>query len=359
MTFPLIEFLLAFIFLMTLRSLWLWFQPNHQKWHFYQKIVIYLNIYIGIHALYVLITESFFPDLHYLDRLPFALLYGPFLCFIILAQKNEKLSKRMIWIHIMPVSLFFLWYVTLLSAGIPNEPYKLYRSALTICSLLSFSSYAIWSIHYVTWRLKDKPLIRKSLLLTGFMLLVLMSAIVLAYILSDGNIGEVDSARILLRSMVYSCMLGSAYLINIELKPINRRTDDKTEHQKRQPSETKYEKSLVPLERLDAYAETLKVLMQRDKVYLNQDLSLQNLAELSNVPSHHLTQVFNVKLKSSFHEYVNKMRIEEACTLLIAQRDTPIEIIAQRCGFNSKSSFNRNFKASLNCSPSEYRSSHL
>src|SRR5690606_8263006 len=96
MSFPLIEFLLLCVFLMTLGNFWLWFKPSHNKRHFYQWVIIYLNSYIAIHALYVLTIESFFPDIRYLDRLPFALLYGPLLCFIILAQKKGKLSKRTI-----------------------------------------------------------------------------------------------------------------------------------------------------------------------------------------------------------------------------------------------------------------------
>lgn len=356
MTFPLIEFLLVCVFLMTIGNFWLWFRSHKNKKHFYHWFVLYLNSYISIHALYVLLIESFFPDIRFLDRLPFALLYGPFLCFIILAQKNGKLSKRTIGILALPFIFLFLWFIALLLIGIPADLVKPYGRALAICSLLSYSCYAAWGIHYVTRHLKHKPFIRKPLLLMGFMLLVMMSSIVLAYILSDGKISGADSAQILLRSMVYSCLLGATYLIYIEFRLIAKLTSHTVEHQKETP-ETKYEKSLLPQERMDEYAAALDDLMKHDKVYLNQDLSLQKLAELINIPPHHLTQVFNLKIGTSFHEYVNKFRIEEACILLISQKHIAVEIIAQRCGFNSKSSFNRNFKSSQGCSPSEYRSS--
>ncbi len=354
MIFPLIEFLLICVFLMTLGNFWLWFKPIHKERYFYQKIIIYLNIYISIHALYVLIIEKFFPDIPYLDRLPFALLYGPFLFFIIRAQRDNKLSKRAIWINILPFCILFLWFATILVLGIPDDLVKPYHSTLGICSLLSYGGYAIWSIYYVTRKLGNKSYIRKSLLLVGFMLLLFMCSIVLAYLLSDGKLSSTDSARELFRSMVYGCMLGASYLIHSELKSTAKRENKKILRQK-QTSEAKYEKSLLPPEQLDAYAKILKDLMQHDKIYLNQDLSLRRLTEITNIPPHHLTQVFNIKLGVNFHEYVNKFRIQEACILLIKQRETSIEIIAQRCGFNSKSSFNRNFKASQGCTPSEYR----
>lgn len=340
---------------MTLSNFWLWRTSSQKYRYLYQRVVIYLNIYISIHALYVLTIESLFPEIRYLDKLPFSLLYGPFFCFIILAQKNDKVSKSTIAIHIMPFCFLFLCYIAIWFQGIPSELVLSYSRALGICSLLSFSGYAGWSIHYVT-HLKHKPFIKRPLLLIGFMLLVLMSLIVLAYLLSDGKISAVDSARTLLRSLVYSCMFGATYLMNSDLRHKKKLIDSKIENQK-QVLESKYEKSLLPQERLDAYANALNDIMSHDKVYLHHDLSLQKLADLINIPHHHLTQVFNLKLGTTFHKYVNNLRIKDACDLLLAQKHIPIEIIAQRCGFNSKSSFNRNFKASQGCSPSEYRSS--
>src|SRR5690606_37996753 len=141
MIFPLIELLLICVFLMTLGNFWLWFKPVHKEMYFYQRIVIYLNIYISIHAVYVLIIEKFFPSIAYLDKLPFALLYGPFLYFIIIAQRENKLSKRTIWINILPFCILFSWFATILALGSPTDLVNPYRSTLAICSLLSYGGY--------------------------------------------------------------------------------------------------------------------------------------------------------------------------------------------------------------------------
>lgn len=354
MNLPLVELLLVGVLLMTSRNFWVSFKTRYKKSHFYQSIVNYFNIYIGIHALYILITENLFHEIPFLYKFPFSLLYGPFLCFILIAQKHNRLSKRVVLGHIMPFTFFLFWFVTILGLGVLPSLWNPYSAVLSFCSLLSFSGYAIWSIRYVTYDLKYKAFTQRPLFLVGFMLLLFMSSIALAYIFYYEKLNSTDTARELFLSMIYSCMLGTTYLISSDMRRSRRSANDKNEEQN-QTLELKYKKSLLPQERLDAYAKALDGIMQHDKVYLNPDLSLQHLAELLNIPTHHLTQVFNVKLRTSFHEYVNTFRIEEARTLLVAQKNTPIEIIAQRCGFNSKSSFNRNFKASQGSTPSEYR----
>ncbi len=66
--------------------------------------------------------------------------------------------------------------------------------------------------------------------------------------------------------------------------------------------------------------------------------------------------MINARLQKTFYDYINAHRVE-AFTQLVsdpAQRRYTLLALAFQCGFNSKSSFNRNFKKVMGESPSDY-----
>lgn len=82
-----------------------------------------------------------------------------------------------------------------------------------------------------------------------------------------------------------------------------------------------------------------------------------SLAEVSNLVN--MSQVsFNRFMKKrtgkTFVDYVNDVRIGYAAIKLI-EKDVSISEIAFNCGFNNIANFNRVFKKSKNCTPSQYR----
>lgn len=103
----------------------------------------------------------------------------------------------------------------------------------------------------------------------------------------------------------------------------------------------------------------LNHLMHSKKLYLNNSLSLGELARKLNTNTTYLSKVINDITGENFSNYLNNLRIKEACRLLSdsANRHLTIEAIAQQVGFNSKSSFNSSFKKITRCTPSEFMSS--
>lgn len=90
-------------------------------------------------------------------------------------------------------------------------------------------------------------------------------------------------------------------------------------------------------------------------MYRDMNLSLGKLAKKIDAPKHHLTQLLNIRMSTSFNKYINGLRIEYACELLKEERKLSMEELAYECGFNSKVSFYRNFKNVTGVTPSEYR----
>lgn len=106
----------------------------------------------------------------------------------------------------------------------------------------------------------------------------------------------------------------------------------------------------------------LKVLdgiMKKDKPYTNTELKSSDLAALAGRTSHDLSFIFNQYLNKSFYDYVNEYRVAEFKEL-VACTDTSrytLSALAQRCGFSSRASFFRHFKAITGQTPAEYMKS--
>jgi|SRR5690606_276863 len=86
---------------------------------------------------------------------------------------------------------------------------------------------------------------------------------------------------------------------------------------------------------------------------------LDMLAAQTSVPRHQLTQILSTHYGKSFYQFIAGMRIEYAVGEILKMEETvTLDSLSYACGFNSKTSFNRYFKAYTGMTPSEYRSTH-
>ncbi len=88
--------------------------------------------------------------------------------------------------------------------------------------------------------------------------------------------------------------------------------------------------------------------------HLQQPLSLNLLAEQQHMTTSSFSRWFKQSLGKSFVEYLQLLRVEKACQLLL-HSDFPVAQIAFQVGFESLSNFNRTFKKGKGVSPREYR----
>ena len=102
----------------------------------------------------------------------------------------------------------------------------------------------------------------------------------------------------------------------------------------------------------------LKDLMENEKIYCDEDISLQRLAEMLEIAPYRLSEILNSRLGKSFFRYIIEYRIEEAKTRLLKEPDNSVLQIAYSVGFNSKSSFNTEFKKLVGETPSAFRKTH-
>ena len=88
--------------------------------------------------------------------------------------------------------------------------------------------------------------------------------------------------------------------------------------------------------------------------HFTKNLSLETLEEALHLSRYYISHLFSDKLNIRFNDYVNSLRVSEACRLL---RTTTLSVtdIAERVGFNTLRTFNRSFAKQMGQSPSEYR----
>ncbi len=101
----------------------------------------------------------------------------------------------------------------------------------------------------------------------------------------------------------------------------------------------------------------LTKLMEVEKVYRNEKLSLPSLAEMLSIRRHQLSLILNEHLKTNFNDYINSYRLEEAKRILESSdaEEETITGIAIAVGFHSQTGFYKSFKEYTGMTPNRYR----
>ncbi len=120
--------------------------------------------------------------------------------------------------------------------------------------------------------------------------------------------------------------------------------------------EKKYANSSLDSEDSNHIWTEISRLMEEEKLYLNAEYRLNDLAQRVGKSIHHVSQAINQHRGDSFSDFLNAYRVEAAKTLLSsdqAQRFT-ILAIAHESGFNSKTAFYNAFKKFEGKTPSQF-----
>lgn len=88
--------------------------------------------------------------------------------------------------------------------------------------------------------------------------------------------------------------------------------------------------------------------------HYTDDISLQEVADKIGISAGYLSTMFAQNMNCKFVDYLNKVRIERACTYL-EQNYLKTYEIAYRVGFRDEKYFSRVFKKVKGMSPKEYR----
>jgi AraC-like DNA-binding protein len=154
--------------------------------------------------------------------------------------------------------------------------------------------------------------------------------------------------------------IGTPYSLIIAFKGIIQpmiSLGNETQPEAKTVKETKTERPAITDERFDEMISQITAAMEKDKLYRDTELTLQELADHLDQPSYLVSQAINDGMNKNFYDLVNSYRVEEAKRLLIDARSMNYTILSvgYEAGFNSKTTFNTVFKKFTGYTPTAFR----
>lgn len=359
--FPLIPFTLLVVCVLALVTFYLAYRSPQKS--AFDRILGWGILYIFLHSTYVFVIEVFYPLEPWRDQLvPFAFGYGPFLYFGVLSLRDKKIEVWKLVVHLIPFVAYLFLFGLLVFGLLENTllMQKRIGKHIFILGPISFVAYAIWSIFAGKRVFKEKLREKLALFVFARVLLLFISLIFVIVFFSKTLVAD-QQAVYLLRMIIYVCMFLTvfmifSYVVDKLIKPVTLKAKKVKLIETEEGDLAKYERSALSAMQLADYEKKLIHAVTEQQLYLDQELSLSSLAAQLKIPNHHLTQVFSMQLKQTFYQYINGLRIAHACKLLKStQKMITLEELAEKSGFNSKVSFNRQFKQVMGCTPSVYR----
>lgn len=115
------------------------------------------------------------------------------------------------------------------------------------------------------------------------------------------------------------------------------------------PEPSKKREPLTPQER---YFRKARKMVESQKLYLNNALTLEILAEMVGTNRSTLSACINQYAKVNFNRWINDYRIDHVKRCITPA--TNFSEIYKEVGFNSYNTFNNSFKKRVGCTPNEY-----
>jgi AraC-like DNA-binding protein len=118
----------------------------------------------------------------------------------------------------------------------------------------------------------------------------------------------------------------------------------------------KYKKSGLTPSFSSELKDQLMKFLEEDKVYRQNNISLEKVSEMLGTTRHNTSQVINEHFELNFFELINKYRIDEALEILKTDTARNLNIIdvAYEVGFNNKVTFNKSFRKLHDVTPTQY-----
>ncbi len=102
-----------------------------------------------------------------------------------------------------------------------------------------------------------------------------------------------------------------------------------------------------------------KIKMYVLRNYENPYMSFQDIGNFAGVPPKEVGKCFKDSTGVSLNDYINKIRITNACEIIVSNPTLAFETVAKQTGFNSDKYFHKIFKRYIGLTPNGYRKRKL
>ena len=335
------------------------------------KILAAWLVVTGVHLFlfydHVLSQNFQFPKLLGLE-LPMPFLQWPLLYIyisVLTNQYNPNKKLGFLW-HFVPALLLYIYLVDFFSLSIDEKisvfkqkgelaKYETFSVIILVLMCISGLIYTYFTFRLI--RLHRKNILnqfsyQEKINLNWVQYLFIGMGLIWMVIWFRG-----DDNMIFLSVVVFVIFLGYFGIkqVGIFTNKIPEKEEAKIEDENTEIIK-KYEKSSLTHVIAENIHQKLLDEMTENKYFQNPELSLNDLATTLGVHPNILSQVINTFEGKTFFDYINYHRVEEFKKIVKLPDNQKYTLLglAYDCGFNSKTSFNRNFKKATGFAPSEY-----
>ncbi|PKB18781.1 AraC family transcriptional regulator [Flavobacterium sp. 5] len=327
--------------------------------------------FIGFHlyVFYIYSSGQYIKFPYFLGfEIPLPLIHGPFL-YLYTKSLTSQSTKKALWIiHFLPliIAIGLLYRFFLLSFDKKIEVYihagagfEGFMKWMYLATLLSGVLYVILSLTllkkysaYISNQFSDLERINLNWL--RYLILGIGLIWISVFFANDISTFTLLDLFILFIGYFGIKQIGVFTNSNLTNQPIIETVNEEII-----PTITekiKYQSSNADETLLLKIHQDLKILMQNEKLYKDPELTLDELAQKLNVNPNILSQVINSIENKNFFDYINEQRIAEFIKISVLKENQNFTILslAFEVGFNSKTSFNRNFKKITGQTPTMY-----
>lgn len=116
-------------------------------------------------------------------------------------------------------------------------------------------------------------------------------------------------------------------------------------------------KSKISPEIMDRIQEAIRRIVLVEKRYKDKGLSAIQLANELDTNTRYISAVFSVRFHSTFNVYINRLRVEEAMSILTNKKyyEMRMQDISDMVGFRNRQSFYSAFEKFVKISPREFK----
>ncbi|PIQ09702.1 MAG: hypothetical protein COW71_05035 [Ignavibacteriales bacterium CG18_big_fil_WC_8_21_14_2_50_31_20] len=280
----------------------------------------------------------------------FSFIFGPSLLFYTksIAYKNFRLQKKDV-VHFIPFFLSLLYYfMGLEEFGIEYYGIKYFQIIIYFIPIFKI-------IQEYNSRIKDYFSAIESLNLKRLVVIYVVFLILWGIDVSDYiSIAILGTRNFFVGTyLIYTSLIINFVFANLLLIFSLTHSENQIENEEKA---TKYKNSNLDNSQKKEYSIKLKDLLEQEKVFLKNDLTLNHISSKLEISTRNLSQIINEIFQKNFYDLINFYRVEEAKKALLThgKNKTILEIIYE-VGFNSKSAFNTAFRKNTGLTPSEFK----
>lgn len=305
--------------------------------------------------------QYIFYEMKLLEKFPFINIFpiiaiyllGPLIYFLSkhALQKNFKADTQIV-VHLLPLFIASIGsvFVLLFSKAGGTSLFSGYAYNTQMLAIMSIGSMSFYVYLILAIRLFYRYYIFSKESISKNPPALIAFVIIIFFVLAGINdiLATISQKRIFmeLSVLIMSLIIIYLFLINFRYPDYHKILYVVVEKERRS--------YLTGLD-LNELSLNLYRLMDKEEIYLDENISLPMTAEKLNITSHQLSQFLNEEKGESFNAFINRNRIKRAQRMLSKNPDQKILGVAYDVGFHSKSSFNSAFTKFTGITPVEYK----